>query len=70
MSAPTQTRPLTLLTRKEAAKFIRVGLTSVQKLINSGELPSALYCGHRYVRVEDAEEFIAKRVAESKAGAA
>lgn len=55
------------MTRKEAAVALRIGLTSLDILIQSGELPSAMVCGRRLITVADAEAYLKKKVDENAA---
>lgn len=59
--------PVLAMSRDEAAECLRLGLNSVDTLIQSGELPSAVVCGRRLVTVDDAREYLANRVAANKA---
>lgn len=59
--------PVLAMSRDEAAVSLGLGLNSVDKLIQDGDLPSAVVCGRRLITVADAEEYLAKRVAANKA---
>ena len=59
--------PVLAMSRDEAAESLRVGLNSLDKLIQDGDLPSAVVCGRRIVAVDDAKEYLAKQVAANKA---
>jgi excisionase family DNA binding protein len=57
MSAETKTH---LLTPNEVAERLRVGKSTVYKLIASGELPSVRVASLLRVRVSDLEKFLEK----------
>lgn len=47
-----------LLTRKEVARNLRMGLTALNELLQSGELASCFIGGKRLVAEEDLDAFI------------
>jgi excisionase family DNA binding protein len=59
--------PVLAMSRDEASESLRIGKTSLDELIQKGELPSALVCGRRLVTVDDAKEYLAKQVAATAA---
>lgn len=68
--APVEPRPRDLppadlaakggMTRKDAAKFLAVGMTTLRGLIRSGELPSVLIRSIRVVSRAGAEAYLAQ----------
>lgn len=58
--------PELALTRKEAAKALKLGLNSIDGLIKTGELPSALVCGRRLIDIEDARAYLRRKIAEQR----
>lgn len=50
-----------ILTRREVARVLRVGLSTVDALTGSGELPSLLIGRRRLYRASDVEQFVAKK---------
>lgn len=50
-----------LHTRKEVAQTLRMGLTALNDLLMSGELPSYVIGGKRLVSEDDLNAFIASR---------
>lgn len=60
-------KPVLAMSREEAAEALGLSLNSVDKLIQTGELPSAVLCGRRVVAIQDAKDFLAKQVEANRA---
>lgn len=50
--------PTKLFTRKEVAKNLRMGLTALNELLQSGEIVSCVIGGKRLVAEEDLDAYI------------
>lgn len=50
--------PEMMLTRRQVGQVLKLGITTVDKILKSGELPSVMLGGSRRVRMTDLIDFI------------
>ncbi len=56
--------PVLAMSREEACESLRIGKSSLNDLIQSGELPTAEVCGRRLISVDDVRELLRRKTAE------
>lgn len=59
--------PVLAMSKDEACESLRIGKSTLQEIINSGELPSAMVCGRRLIAIDDAKAYLAQQVAATAA---
>lgn len=62
--------PVLAMSKDEACESLRIGKTTLDGLIQRGELPSATVCGRRLITVDDAKAYLAQQVAANAASPA